>query len=106
VEYDLCKCDITKKYDLVVAHLLLGEALTWGNTFEKLLDSLFSITSKYYLIYDFLEDLSVKYDYLETYINNNNYEIIFKDTIKKEEPQTFKNFIGKNYICYIITKKE
>ncbi|MDO5569142.1 MAG: hypothetical protein Q4G04_03430, partial [bacterium] len=76
IEIDICKNNITKKYDLVLAHLLLGEAMKWNNKFELLLEKLLNINSKYYIIYDFLEDISIDYNYLENYLLHNNFEIV------------------------------
>jgi hypothetical protein len=39
-EIDLCKNNVSKEYDLVLAHLLLGEATKFNNTFEDLLEKL------------------------------------------------------------------
>lgn len=105
LEMDICTKDIEKKYDLVLAHLLLGEAITWGNSFESLLRHLLSIDSKYYIIYDYLEDPSIDYKYLELYLKDNNYIIKNKSFFKKNEPQDFTSFIGKTYISYIVERK-
>ena len=101
IEKDIVKDKITKKYDLVLAHLLLGEALTWGNTVEELLDNLLNIETKYLIIVDIKEDVSIDYEYLEATINK-KYKIIKKEEIRKEEPQVFKNFISKNYVGYVV----
>ena len=101
IEKDIVKDTITKKYDLVLAHLLLGEALTWGNTVEELLDNLLNIETKYLIIVDIKEDVSIDYEYLEATINK-KYKIIKKEEIRKEEPQVFKNFISKNYVGYVV----
>ena len=37
IKADLCNNEITKKYDLVIAHLLLGEAVMFGHTFKEVL---------------------------------------------------------------------
>ncbi len=104
IEKDICKDDITKEYDLVLAHLLLGEALTWGNSYQDLLNKLLRIKTKYFVIVDFKEDHSIDYQYLEKLCLDNNYKIVYKMEIPKKDPQVFKNFIGKNYIGYYIVK--
>ena len=102
IERDIVKEKIDKKYDLVLAHLLLGEVLTWGNNVEDLLNNLLSIDSKYFIIFDIKEDPSIDYKYLEKVLSK--YEIIKKVEIKKEEPQVFKNFTSYNYVVYLIRK--
>lgn len=104
IELDICTNQIKKEYDLVLAHLLLGEALKWNNKFQVLLDNLLNIKSRYYIIYDFLEDPSIDYAYLENYLNINNYKIILKREFRKQEEQIFQDFVGKNYVCYLIRK--
>ena len=46
-ERDICDTPVPAHYDLVVAHLLLGEASKFGNAFQDLLQNLFSIQSRY-----------------------------------------------------------
>lgn len=101
-EKDIVKDKIDKKYDLVLAHLLLGEATMWGNSFKDLLNNLLSIDTKYLIIVDIKEDPSIDYEYLEKELNN--YIIIKKEEIEKKEPQVFTNFISKNYVGYLIKK--
>ncbi len=104
IELDICKKEITKKYDLVLSHLLLGEALKWNNTFDNLLEKLLNINSKYFIIYDYLEDNNINYNYLENYLLSNNFKLLYKKQFKKNEEQQFDEFIGKTYICYVIKK--
>ena len=102
IEKDIVKDKIDKKYDLVLAHLLLGEASIWGNTTINLLNKLLEIDSKYFIIFDIKEDPSIDYKELEQVLSK--YEIIKKAEIKKEEPQVFKNFTSYNYVAYLIRK--
>jgi len=102
---DLTKTGIFDTYDLLLAHLLLGEAVVWGNEFKDLLKAILNIKADYYVIVDFKEDPVVDYEYLETYLAENNYEIIAKEEINKKQPQEFESFIGKTYIGYLIKKK-
>lgn len=76
----------------------------WGNTYKEVLKSLFEIDSDYVIIVDFKEDPIIDYDYLENFCYNNKYKILSKITVPKNNPQQFKNFIGKTYIGYCIKK--
>lgn len=104
VEKNLCKDTITKKYDLVLAHLLLGEASKWENELSVLLEKLLNIDSEYFIIIDFHEDVTIDYNYLEQCLLNKNFKIITKETIEKKEPQIFDNFVGRTYVGYLIKK--
>jgi len=103
-ESDICVDAIAGVYDLVLAHLLLGEALKWGHSVEDLLEKLTSIHSKRFIIFDFKEDTSIGYDDLEHFLQT-EFITIAKDEIAKGEPQAFKNFIGKTYIAYLLERK-
>lgn len=103
-ELDLCDTIIKEKYDLVFAHLLLGEATMFGNSFKKLLNSLLDINSRYFLIYDFKEDDIVDYNYIEKVLKEKGFKIIEHMIFAKEEEQIFTNFIGRNYIAYLVEK--
>lgn len=105
IETDICKANILKKYDLVLAHLLLGEATKFNNSFEDLLEKLLKIKSNYYVIYDFKEDNTLDFNYLEKYLQDNNFEILDKKEFPKLEPQQFTNFLGSTYIAYLIKNK-
>lgn len=106
IEKDICKDTITKQYDLVLAHLLLGESIKWGNTFEDVFKSLININKQYLIIVDFKEDPTVNYEYLNKYLNENNYEIISIIEQCKTLPQKFTHFMGKTYIGYVIRDKQ
>jgi hypothetical protein len=60
-ETDIRNLDKGEKSDIVLAHLLLGEAKLFGNTFNDVLGSLFSINTDYLAIVDVLEDSEVDY---------------------------------------------
>ena len=60
-EVDIRNLDKNEKSDIVLAHLLLGEATLFGNTFNDVLSSLFNINSEYLAIVDVLEDSEVDY---------------------------------------------
>lgn len=65
--YELVKTDIndfdkSQEYDIVLAHLFLGEANHYGgNNFEKVLDNLFSLKTKYLVIVNVSYDDAVIY---------------------------------------------
>jgi hypothetical protein len=60
-EIDIRNLDQKQKFDIVLAHLLLGEAKKFGNTFDGVLDSLFKVKSDRLVIVDVLEDPDVDY---------------------------------------------
>lgn len=101
-EMDIVKDKITKKYDLVLAHLLLGEASKWGNDFGKLFNKLLQIESKYFVIVDIKEDTSIDYNYLESELKN--YNLLAKIEISKTNPQKFDDFTAMTYVGYVVEK--
>lgn len=103
-ELDICKDDIDGTYDLVLAHLLLGEASKFNNDFKDLFHKLMCINSKYFLIYDFKEDPKVDFDYINKYIKVNGFEYLDSSRFFKSEPQQFSDFLGENYEAYLIRK--
>lgn len=103
-EIDLCKNDINEKYDLVFAHLLLGEATKFGNSFLNLLNNLLGIDTKYIIIYDFKEDNTIDYKVLENYLSQKKFQILEYKTFEKDKEQIFEDFIGKNYVVYVAKK--
>jgi hypothetical protein len=105
IEKDICSSSIKKQYDLVLAHLLLGEAIKWGNTVEDLLSKLLSIGAKYYIIYDLKEDPSINYNELINYLTLKDYDIIYHDELIKENSVVYNDFTAKTYIGFLITKK-
>jgi len=104
IEMDICKEVIFKKYDVVLAHLLLGEAEKWGNSFEELFTRLVNIECEYLIILDYKEDPSIDYHYLEVVLKD-KFELITQGEITKSQPQEFKRFIGKTYIAYLGKRK-
>jgi hypothetical protein len=65
--YEIVKSDIkdfdkSGEYDIVLAHLFLGEAAKYaGNNFEEILDNLFSLKTKYLVIVNVSYDDSISY---------------------------------------------
>lgn len=61
-EVDIHEFDTTEQFDIVLAHLLLGEAVKFSKEpFGKMLETLFSIDTKYLAIIDVLDDPQVDY---------------------------------------------
>lgn len=69
-EVDIHKYVQKINFDIVLAHLLLGEAQKFSKKpFLTMLDSLFRIKTKYLVIVDIMNDKSIDYDLLLKYIN-------------------------------------
>ncbi|MCK4420430.1 hypothetical protein KAW48_01435 [candidate division WOR-3 bacterium] len=61
-ETDLHDFDTTRQFDVVLAHLLLGEATKFSKeSFGKMLNALFGIDTSYLAVVDILEDPQVNY---------------------------------------------
>lgn len=104
-EKDICKDYIDKEYDLILAHLLLGEAAKWGNKFKDLLANLIKIKCKYLIIYEIKEDPSIDYKTIETTLSN-KFAIIKKEEISKKFPQEYEKFTSRTYIAYLFKAKK
>lgn len=105
IECDLCEQTITKSYDLVLAHMLLGEAAKFGNPFSLLLERLMNIPAKYIIIIDYLQDPTVDCAMIESYIKAHSICQIEKLTAENSDPQKFSDFIGKTNFGYLIGKQ-
>ncbi len=104
VELDICDSPIPAHYDLVVAHLLLGEASKFGNAFQALLQNLLSIQSRYYIIIDYLEDPKVDADVIRTYCEGANLKIQKYTCAENTEPQVWNDFIGTHNFGFLIER--
>ena len=104
VELDICDTPIPAHYDLVVAHLLLGEASKFGNAFHNLLQSLLSIQSRYYIIIDYLEDPKVDADAIRTYCEAANLKVQKYTCAENSEPQVWDDFIGTHNFGFLIER--
>lgn len=102
VEQDICETPVPARYDLVVAHLLLGEALKFGNPFQDLLQKLFSIQSRYYIVIDYLEDPKVDADAIRTYCEAANFKVREYICAENTEPQIWDDFVGKHNFGFLI----
>jgi len=103
-EVDICNELIVKKYDLVVAHLLLGEAEKWGNTTQDLLMRLVNIEGEYLIIFDILEDPSINFKVLELFCEE-TYELVTRGWLEAKVPHEYENFTGKTYVAYLYKRK-
>ena len=103
IELDLCTSTIKNDYDLVVAHLLLGEATKFGNSFETLLRRLLSVHSKKFIIIDYLEDPNVDPAMIESVCKEYHLKVTHYDCIANENPQVWDNFTGTHNFGYLIT---
>jgi hypothetical protein len=77
------------RFDIVLAHLLLGEATKFGNRFDEVLNALFSINTDYWVIVDVLEDQEV------------NYRSILKAVTSKGSVKALKSL--NEYIGFLIS---
>ena len=104
VEWDICDTPISAHYDLVVAHLLLGEASKFGNAFQDLLQNVLSIQSRYYIIIEYLEDPKVDADVIRTYCEGANLKIQKYTCAENTEPQVWNDFIGTHNFGFLIER--
>jgi len=69
-ETDIRKFEQTKPFDIVLAHLLLGEATKFGgNSFKQILKTLFEIKTKYLVVIDIENVPDIDYRLLLSKIN-------------------------------------
>ncbi len=113
IEMDFCKEKVKNKYDLSLMLLTLGEALNFGNTFESLFHGLMDIDSRYFILYDVLEDPSVHYRYIEQYLKEKGFKILMKKKFRNPHPEHYPKvkfdkykleYDTKHYIGYLIKK--
>ena len=97
IEKDICKDELDKSYNLVLAHLLLGEATKWGNTVEELIDKLLSIQSNYFIIFDIKEDPAIDYKELEKRFQQ-DFIIIKKEEIPKKVHKNMRTSYRKHIL--------
>lgn len=102
MEEDICLGTVDKEYDIIVAHLLLGEAAKFDNTFEDLLEKLFFMKFKYLIIIDYLEDPAVKEHDILKKCNTNNLTIVYQSCFTNDHPQVWKDFTGVHNFGYLI----
>lgn len=105
LERDICIEPFEKEYDLVTAHLLLGEAARFGNTFEELLWRLLAIRTRYLIIIDYLEDPKVNKALIDQLCKEGEITVIAQRCVRNEEPQVWHDFTGEhNFGCLLCRK--
>lgn len=104
IEKDICSDTIIKKYDIIIAHLLLGEAAKFGNMFEDLLEKIITMKYNYLIIIDYLEDPAVKENDIVKMCEENNLSIVYKSYFTNQEPQVWENFTGTHNFGYLIKR--
>lgn len=113
VETDICSSCIRKKYDLTLAHLVLGEATNFGNAFEKLFHQIMDIRSRYFVLVDVLEDPCVHFRYIEQYLKEKGFKVLKKKKFRNPHPEHYPKtkldkykleYDSKHYMAYLIEK--
>lgn len=113
IEADICQATIKKTYDLCMIHMTLGEAIKWGNSFENLFHHLMDIKAKYFIIYDIWEDPCVHYRYIEQFLKEKGFRIMYKKKFKNPNPEHYPKvkfdkykleFDSKHYMGYLVVR--
>lgn len=104
IEKDICKEIPDENYDLVLCHLLFGEATKFGNTVSDMANMVFSIQSNNILVVDYLEDVDINFDELIEIAELKGFKIIKKEIYAKEIEEQYDTFIGKHYIGILFEK--
>ena len=104
MEKDICSHEIDKQYDLVVAHLLLGEAVKFNHSFHDLLSGLLLINAKYLVIIDYLEDPDVNLDEILMMAADNHYSIVCKTIKENRNPQMWDDFVGTHNFGLLLSR--
>lgn len=104
IEKDICGDTVIKAYDLIVAHLLLGEAAKFGNSFEDLLEKVITMKYKYLIIIDYLEDPAVNENDIMKMCEKYDLTVVHKSLVTNQEPQVWENFTGVHNFGYLIKR--
>ena len=104
IEKDICRDIVDKEYDVIIAHLLLGEAAKFGNTFEDLLEKIINMKYKYLIIVDYLEDPTVKENDIIEVCEKYNLTIVSKSYFTNQKPQVWEDFTGVHNFGYLIKR--
>lgn len=104
IEKDICSSIVNEEYDVIIAHLLLGEAIKFGNAFEDLLKKVITMRYKYLIIIDYLEDPSVKEEDISEICEKNNLTVVYKSYFTNQQPQVWENFVGTHNFGYLIKR--
>lgn len=104
IEKDICKDTVIKTYDLITAHLLLGEAAKFGNSFEALLEKVITMKYKYLIIIDYLEDPAVNENDIMKACEKYGLTVVRKSFFTNQEPQIWEDFTGVHNFGYLIKR--
>ena len=104
IEKDICRDIVGKEYDIIIAHLLLGEAAKFGNLFEDLLEKVITMKYKYLIIIDYLEDPAVKEDDIVKICEKYKLTIVYKSYFTNQKPQVWEDFTGVHNFGYLIKR--
>lgn len=104
IEKDICGETVNKEYDIIIAHLLLGEAAKFGNSFEDLLEKVFAMKYKYLIIIDYLEDPAVKEKSITDMCEKYDLTVVCKSCVTNEKPQAWEDFVGTHNFGYLIKR--
>ena len=104
IEKDICRDIVSVEYDIIIAHLLLGEATKFGNAFEDLLEKIITMKYRYLILIDYLEDPTVKENDILKMCGKNNLTIVYKSYFTNQQPQVWKDFTGIHNFGYLIKR--
>lgn len=113
VEADICSSCIRKRYDMCLAHLVLGESSNFGNSFENLFHQIMDLRAKYFVVIDIWEDPCVHFRYIEQYWKEKGFRILKKKKFRNPKPEHYPKtkldkykleFDSKHYMGYLIEK--
>lgn len=104
IEKDICKDTVIKAYDLITAHLLLGEAAKFGNSFEDLLEKIITMKYKYLIIIDYLEDPAVNENDIMQMCEKYGLTVVRKSFFTNQEPHVWEDFTGVHNFGYLIKR--
>lgn len=104
IEKDICGDTVIKAYDIIIAHLLLGEAAKFGNSFEDLLEKVIIMKYKYLIIIDYLEDPKVNENDIMKMCEKYNLTVVYKSFFTNQEPQVWEDFTGVHNFGYLIKR--
>lgn len=106
IEKDICGDTVFKEYDLIIAHLLLGEAAKFGNSFEALLEKLLTMKYKYLIIIDYLEDPAVNENDIVEMCAKYDRIIVCRSVLSNEKPQVWESFTGVHNFGHLIKESK
>lgn len=104
IEKDICKEPHDESYDLILCHLLFGEATKFDNSVDDMANKVFSLQGAHILVVDYLEDKDISFIKLIDIAEEKGYRVIKKEIYKKEFEENYSTFIGKNYIAILFER--